>query len=122
MSKNFSMFGLPEDVVFCSKCVMSNQRPRSVVEFKNSINQPSCDLSDVNIKNFSKQELSYQLWQSMVWALKLFEKIVVAVSDGENKDYLFDVAPSKRQPFTKVLFFDVIPSKRQLFKTFAFLT
>ena len=24
-------------------------------------------------------------------SLKLFEKIVVAVSDGENKDYLFDV-------------------------------
>ena len=24
-------------------------------------------------------------------SLRLFEKIVVAVSDGENKDYLFDV-------------------------------
>ena len=24
-------------------------------------------------------------------SLKLFDKIVVAVSDGENKDYLFDV-------------------------------
>ncbi len=41
MSKNFSMFGLPENVVFCSKCVMSNQRPQSVVEFKNSNNQKS---------------------------------------------------------------------------------
>ena len=39
MSKNFSLYGLPEDVVFCSKCTMSNQRPRSVVEFKNSSNQ-----------------------------------------------------------------------------------
>ena len=36
-----SKFGLPEDVVFCSKCVMSNQRPRIVVEFKNSSNQKS---------------------------------------------------------------------------------
>ena len=26
-------FGLPEKVVFCSKCVISNQRPRSTVEF-----------------------------------------------------------------------------------------
>ena len=25
-------------------------------------------------------------------ALKLFDKIVVAVSDGENKDYLFDLS------------------------------
>lgn len=39
MKKNFSMYGLPEDVVFCSKCVMSNQRPQSVVEFKNDSNQ-----------------------------------------------------------------------------------
>ena len=48
MSKNFSMFGLPEDVVFCSKYVMSNQRPRSVVEFKNSNNQKSGLNIDVN--------------------------------------------------------------------------
>ena len=48
MSKNFSMFGLPEDVKFCSKCVMSNQRPRSVVEFKNSSNQKSGLNIDVN--------------------------------------------------------------------------
>tara|TARA_B100000902_G_C27272391_1_gene896996 strand:+ start:596 stop:1798 length:1203 start_codon:yes stop_codon:yes gene_type:complete len=41
MSKNFSMYGLPENVVFCSKCVMSNQRPQSVVEFKNISNQKS---------------------------------------------------------------------------------
>ena len=37
IKKNFSLFGLPEKVIFCSKCVMSNQRPRSVIEFK-SIN------------------------------------------------------------------------------------
>ena len=30
-----------EEVVFCSKCVMSNQRPQSVVEFKNNDNQKS---------------------------------------------------------------------------------
>ncbi len=41
MSKNFSMYGLPEEVTFCTKCVMSNQRPQSVVEFKNSNNQKS---------------------------------------------------------------------------------
>ena len=35
------MYGLPEDVIFCSKCVMSNQRPRSVVEFKSNNNQKS---------------------------------------------------------------------------------
>ena len=39
MKKNFSLFGLPEKVIFCSKCVMSNQRPSSVIEFMNIDNE-----------------------------------------------------------------------------------
>jgi N-acetyl sugar amidotransferase len=39
MKKNYSPFGLPEQVKFCKKCVISNQRPSSVVEFKNTNNQ-----------------------------------------------------------------------------------
>lgn len=31
-----TMYGLPEKVVFCKKCVMSNQRPASTQEFKNN--------------------------------------------------------------------------------------
>ena len=30
-----TFFGLPREVKFCSKCVISNQRPNSSVEFKN---------------------------------------------------------------------------------------
>ncbi len=33
-----TLFGLPEEVIFCKKCVISNQRPRSTVEFTNSPN------------------------------------------------------------------------------------
>ena len=29
--------GLPQDVIYCAKCVISNQRPSSVVEFKNQV-------------------------------------------------------------------------------------
>lgn len=29
-------FGLPEEVIFCKKCVMSNQRPASSIEFKHT--------------------------------------------------------------------------------------
>ncbi len=29
-----SYFGLPQDVIFCKRCVISNQRPSSTVEFK----------------------------------------------------------------------------------------
>jgi N-acetyl sugar amidotransferase len=31
-------YGLPQEVKFCAKCVMSNQRPTSAVEFKHTIN------------------------------------------------------------------------------------
>jgi len=33
MKKNYSLFGLPEEVTFCKKCIISNQRPNSVVSF-----------------------------------------------------------------------------------------
>ena len=29
-------YGLPQDVIFCKRCVMSNQRPASAIEFKHS--------------------------------------------------------------------------------------
>lgn len=31
-------YGLPAKVIFCKKCVMSNQRPASAIEFKHTIN------------------------------------------------------------------------------------
>ena len=33
---NFGKYGLPLDVKFCSKCTISNQRPSSSIEFKNT--------------------------------------------------------------------------------------
>ena len=32
-------YGLPEQVAFCRRCVISNQRPNSTVEFKNPLQQ-----------------------------------------------------------------------------------
>ncbi len=40
MSENNNLeayYGLPQEVKFCTKCVMSNQRPTSAVEFKHTI-------------------------------------------------------------------------------------
>ena len=34
-----AFYGLPSDVVFCKKCVISNQRPSSTVEFKHEKNE-----------------------------------------------------------------------------------
>jgi N-acetyl sugar amidotransferase len=39
MKKNYSLYGLPEKIEYCAQCTISNQRPRSVVEFKNKDNQ-----------------------------------------------------------------------------------
>tara|TARA_B100002052_G_scaffold186518_1_gene169910 strand:+ start:11564 stop:12796 length:1233 start_codon:yes stop_codon:yes gene_type:complete len=36
--KNKTYYGLPSEVKFCSKCVMSNQRPVSAIEFEHNIN------------------------------------------------------------------------------------
>ena len=33
-----AMYGLPEHVEFCKRCVMSNQKPNSAKEFKHNIN------------------------------------------------------------------------------------
>lgn len=35
--KHQAYYGLPQEVKFCSKCTMSNQRPTSAVEFKHTI-------------------------------------------------------------------------------------
>ena len=35
MSKLEAYYGLPSKVKYCKKCVISNQRPSSTVEFKN---------------------------------------------------------------------------------------
>ena len=39
MSKQEALYGLPKDVIFCKKCVISNQRPSSTIEFKNTIKE-----------------------------------------------------------------------------------
>ena len=39
-------YGLPEQVVFCNRCVMSNQRPSSTPEFRNS---PDRKIASLNI-------------------------------------------------------------------------
>tara|TARA_B100001121_G_scaffold121915_1_gene106881 strand:- start:212 stop:706 length:495 start_codon:yes stop_codon:yes gene_type:complete len=46
-------------------------------------------------------------------SLKLFDKIVVAVSDGENKNYLFNIEERIRI-IQKALFFDVKLNKKKI--------
>ena len=46
-------------------------------------------------------------------SLKLFEKIIVAVSDGENKDYLFDVE-ERIEIVKKALFSDLKLNRKKI--------
>ena len=46
-------------------------------------------------------------------SLKLFEKIIVAVSDGENKDYLFDIE-ERMQIISKALFNDLKLKRKKI--------
>lgn len=58
MKKNFSLFGLPEKVIFCKQCVISNQRPSSVVEFKNiNNNKNGINIDKDNICDACKYSL-----------------------------------------------------------------
>ena len=41
-------FNLPEDVIFCKKCVMSNQRPASVPEFRHNRNRDGAKYMNIN--------------------------------------------------------------------------
>ena len=43
--KNTSLYGLPEKIIFCKLCVISNQRPSSTVEFKSSEKQNKSGIS-----------------------------------------------------------------------------
>jgi N-acetyl sugar amidotransferase len=53
-------YGLPKNIVYCKKCVISNQRPNSVVEFLNTIDKPKktinfdqngiCDACNFSVK------------------------------------------------------------------------
>ena len=49
--KKTNFLGLPEKVKFCKKCVLSNQRPSSVIEFKNNQegSKPTIDFDENGI-------------------------------------------------------------------------
>ena len=82
---NKAYFGLPEKVIFCKHCVISNQRPSSSVEFKHKQNEKkaticfdeegvcdACRYHEVKEKQISwekrEQSLIELLGEDTVWA------------------------------------------------------
>ena len=43
-----TLFNAPREVVFCKKCVMSNQRPASIPEFRHKLNREGAKYLKIN--------------------------------------------------------------------------
>ena len=86
INKNYSIYGLPEEVKFCKKCTITNQRPSSTIEFKSKNNLKSginfdkdgvCDACNYNeIKN------------NIDWDER--EKLLIKLSDKFRKKKGYD--------------------------------
>ena len=106
--KNFSLYNLPEKLIFCSKCVMSNQRPKSVVEFKNidnlklglniNANTSVCDACNYNE---IKKKIDWKKRENeLIELLKKFRKssgydCIVPGSGGKDSAYTAHVLKYK---------------------------
>lgn len=76
MEKLEAYYGLPEEVTFCSKCVISNQRPNSTAEHKHTIHSKKetikiedgvCDACKNSA--YKNREIDWEKREAELWAL-----------------------------------------------------
>ena len=107
--KNFSLYGLPENVTFCKLCVISNQRPSSTVEFRNSDgkNKSGISISDDGVcdacsYNQKKSEINWSKREEQLF--KFLEKYrknngdydcIVPSSGGKDSSFTAHVLKTK---------------------------
>lgn len=84
-----ALFGLPTEVKFCSKCVISNQRPRSTVEFQNSIfeKKETIEFDSLGVCEACRFHETKDL--GINWELR--EKELIALCDKYRKSSGYDV-------------------------------
>ena len=86
IKKNYSLYGLPEEVKFCTKCTISNQRPNSTVEFtakdniKKGIKVSSDNICDACKYNEVKNKIN---WDER-------EKKLISLCDKYRKNSGYD--------------------------------
>ena len=109
VNKNFSLYGLPEKVVFCKKCVISNQRPSSVVEFKNKtgknkigINFDKKGICDACNYNEQKKNIDWNKREELLFKiLKKYRKdngdydCIVPSSGGKDSSFTAHILKNK---------------------------
>lgn len=81
-------FGLPEGVKFCSRCVMSNQRPVSEIEFKHTIKTKKRTLN-FNEDNLCDACLNSDKKESIDWK-KREEELHTLLDKYRSKDGSYD--------------------------------
>lgn len=102
MKKYEAYYGLPDEVKFCKRCVISNQRPSSTVEFKSTANEKKqvIDFDDEGIcsacryNDEKEKEISWEEREKTLW--KLLDKfrskdgsydVIVPGSGGKDSAY-----------------------------------
>lgn len=107
--KNFSLYNLPEDVKYCSECVVSNQRPSSVIEFRNTdgknkkgININKDGVCDACLYNNEKSKINWKEREQQLF--KFLEKYrknngdydcIVPSSGGKDSSFTAHILKEK---------------------------
>lgn len=88
MEKLETYYGLPEDVVFCKKCVMSNQRPASAVEFKHTIQskKTTMNMDDDGVCDACR---TAEQKESIDWGMRE-EELIALLDEHRSKDGSYD--------------------------------
>ena len=90
MSKLEAFYGLPSEVKFCKKCVISNQRPSSTIEFKSDITEKK------SVINFNDEDIcsacSYneEKETNIGWSQRE-QKLLELLDKFRSKDGSYDV-------------------------------
>lgn len=90
MSKLKALYGLPPEVKFCKKCVISNQRPNSTVEFKSDINEIKkvIDFNDEGICSACRYNDEKET--NINWNIRE-DKLIKILDQFRSKDGSYDV-------------------------------
>jgi N-acetyl sugar amidotransferase len=81
-------YGLPQDVQFCKKCVMSNQRPASTIEFKHRVDSKKTTIQfDVN--GICDACRNAEVKESINWGMRE-EELVQLLNKHRKNDGSYD--------------------------------
>ncbi len=77
-------FNLPQKVVFCKKCVMSNQRPASIPEFRHTRNRDGAKYMQIDEKGICDACRQNEIKKSINWEER--EKELIELLDKYRKN------------------------------------